>query len=382
MIRETFIYSFLLQILSRSGNANSPLLTEARFALFCASRSDIMNRSIKDSAPLVKLLIQRSANIYAPLSDRETLVHYVFEHCEYEILLAFLDCADNITFDSKDQQGCTVLHAACKWQEVLPGYRHKHWDSKPQAPLLSIVDLGADLLAVDNDGRNALHHLLDNPEIEDDTILQVLGYEKVKKLVGQLDSQGFHPHHYALKTFRPTVCEKLMKMGVDLLSPDPTGATPLHHIAQQCLQSRRAHREYYIGPDDNGEFQSGCLRLWQNFLDLGCDINARDSSGAPPLFRYLSSPRNANGNGSSHIDDLSKFFATAHTTLCNAKRENALHVIVRRQGGDSKYEGELFQFMVSKGLDPLAEDGRGRSSLDVAAACGKKQILDLFQYTS
>jgi hypothetical protein len=40
-----------------------------------------------------------------------------------------------------------------------------------------------------------------------------------------------------------------------------------------------------------------------------------------------------------------------------------------------------FEFMVGKGLDPL-EENRGRSSLDIAAACGKKEILELFQYHS
>jgi hypothetical protein len=33
-----------------------------------------------------------------------------------------------------------------------------------------------------------------------------------------------------------------------------------------------------------------------------------------------------------------------------------------------------------KGLNPLEEDGKGRSSLDVAAACEQKGILELFQY--
>jgi hypothetical protein len=33
-------------------------------------------------------------------------------------------------------------------------------------------------------------------------------------------------------------------------------------------------------------------------------------------------------------------------------------------------------------LDPLAEDGRSWSGLDVAAACEQKEILELFQYRS
>jgi hypothetical protein len=38
--------------------------------------------------------------------------------------------------------------------------------------------------------------------------------------------------------------------------------------------------------------------------------------------------------------------------------------------------------MMKKGLDPLQEDAKGRTALDVAAACEMKEILDLFQYGS
>jgi hypothetical protein len=47
-----------------------------------------------------------------------------------------------------------------------------------------------------------------------------------------------------------------------------------------------------------------------------------------------------------------------------------------------EHERRLFEFMIEKGLDPLAEDGRSRSSLDVAATREQKEILELFQYRS
>jgi ankyrin repeat protein len=46
------------------------------------------------------------------------------------------------------------------------------------------------------------------------------------------------------------------------------------------------------------------------------------------------------------------------------------------------HDSGLFEFMVGKGLDPLIEDENGRSSLDVAAACGQKEIPKVFQYRS
>jgi hypothetical protein len=65
--------------------------------------------------------------------------------------------------------------------------------------------------------------------------------------------------------------------------------------------------------------------------------------------------------------------------------ENTLHIIEKR-GKDyprtPEHGRRFFEFMIEKGLDPLAEDGRSRSNLDVAAACELKETLELFQYRS
>jgi len=76
---------------------------QARLALLCAAFPYIINTDIRDSVPLVKLLIERGANLYTSLNDRETLIHYVFEHADYSIVCAFLDFSDGIYFDRKDQ---------------------------------------------------------------------------------------------------------------------------------------------------------------------------------------------------------------------------------------------------------------------------------------
>jgi hypothetical protein len=73
--------------------------------------------------------------------------------------------------------------------------------------------------------------------------------------------------------------------------------------------------------------------------------------------------------------------------------DTALHVLARnKQLGGGEYAGDggrpddhdtaVFAFLVrEKGLDPLVEDARGRSSLDVAAepSCKRQAILDVFK---
>jgi hypothetical protein len=122
------------------------------------------------------------------------------------MVCAVLECSDKIDFNVSDQLGRSVFLAACNWNEYLPGYRHRHWVSKETAPAPKILDYGADPLAVDNEGRNALHHLLDNPDMEEDAILQFLSNDASKVLLKQKDGKGFSPLHCALRILSPLVC--------------------------------------------------------------------------------------------------------------------------------------------------------------------------------
>ncbi|RDW87373.1 hypothetical protein BP5796_03067 [Coleophoma crateriformis] len=344
---------------------------------------------------MVKLLIERGADIYAPLNDKATLVHYVFEYAEFEIVRAFLDSSSSIDFNAQDQLGRSVFLSSCNWRECLPGFQHRHWDVKATAPFLRCIELGANPLVVDNEGRNALHHLLDNPEMEEDAIVQFLTHDAAKTLAHQKDGNGFTPLHCALRFLRPAVVEVLLTMGADLLSPDPTGATALHHIATQCLRQSPPLGLYRFHSGYQPEFYTGLRALWEKFLALGGSINVRDKQGSPPLFSYLSSSETEDHSSSSekgrcHLVNLATYFseAVAKDVDFHAKNhdgENALHIIARREQSTalhktSTHDKELYECFVGKGLNPLEEDERGRSSLDIAAACEQHGILELFRY--
>lgn len=371
-------------------------------ALFCASFSNLHNQRAMDTAPLVRLLIERGADVYATLNENETLLHRVFENAEYEIVLAFIDSARkvNLDFNTRDSLGRTVFMAACNWSECLPGYQHRHWLQKESAPFLHALDLGADPLLLDHKGRNALHTLLDNPEMEDEAIIQFLAHDAAQTMLYQRDQDGFTPLDCALRLLRPAVVEVMLAMGVSLLSADPTGATALHRIAQQCLRVKSPSTRYH---DDYPEaYFAGALALWKKFLTIGGSINIRDAKGAPPLFYYLSSAEEKrwyDPEGSCrHLKTFPIYFSQEIVEgldfkLKNNDGENALHVIAKRENPkprtrehvqehnkEPNYNKDLYEFFVKKGLDPLAEDGNGRSSLDVAAVHNQDGILQLFQY--
>ncbi|KAH6887045.1 ankyrin repeat-containing domain protein, partial [Thelonectria olida] len=365
------------------------------YALLCASFGGKLNTHVKNSVPLLRCLVERGADLYLPLSDTETLIHFLFEHADHEVLDALLQepCASRIDFNRHDQRGRTVLMSACSWQEVLPGYRtgghFYHSGTKPTGPPLRILDLGADATLVDDEGKSALHHLLDNPRVPDEVVAQFINREEVAPTLSTRSKDGFLPFHCALRTLRPGICDLLISKGASLFEPDPNGLTTLHHIATQWYQLSRPTT---VGDDVRmefelpGEYFDGCLGLWQRFLAEGGSVNAADNDGNTPLHEYLLSRDKLKRRGDSgvcHLDHYEKFFPPSSDVdvfAANHAGDTALHVIARRDKAhnrDSEHDKALFRAMMDKGLDPLKEDARGRSALDVASACDKDDIVGM-----
>lgn len=183
------------------------------------------------------------------------------------------------------------------------------------------------------------------------------------------------PINSAFRFVRPKLVKALLEMGADLLQPEPDGVTALHRIAAQCLLRHKQQLKFYLQENQPPEYFEECLSLWNQTISLGVDINSRDSNGVSPLFVYLDKC-----NTADFLESYELLLSTADLQIRNNDGETALHIISKRDGGDGEIHIKLFEYMVARGLDPLAEDNRGRTSLDVAAACGKEGILDLFQY--
>lgn len=72
--------------------------------------------------------------------------------------------------------------------------------------------------------------------------------------------------------------------------------------------------------------------------------------------------------------------AGVHWTVENDKGESLLHIIAADKAYQNtpKQRVKRFKFLLGKGLDPLQEDKKYRSPLDVAAALEQKDLLALF----
>lgn len=366
------------------------------YALLCAAYAQKINTSVKDSTKLFRALVTRGADLYVPLNDDETMVHFLFEYPDYDTVDTLLEdaCVSLIDFNRRDQHGRTVLMAACDWWGALPGYQHLRWDAKAVGVPLRILDLGADAAAVDEHGKTALHHLLNNPSMPDDVVVRFINRQEAVSTLFLKDQAGFTPLHYALRGLRPTVCELLLAKGADFPEADPDGRTALHDIANGILLTDMAQTSSTYNmhvmkvPDD---YTDMCFALWRKFLAAGGDINAADNAGNTPLHTYLMSRMNSDRISEvapvCHIGFYDQLFpadSEVDMFAVNQEGETMLHVIARRggPGRENIYESsdhtrELFVFMMAKKLDPLREDGRGRSALDVASAVGNEDIVAL-----
>lgn len=350
----------------------------------------ILNTTPDEFAPLTRLLVERGANLYVPVNKSQTLIHWMLQYPKYETVDALLlePCVSRIDFNEKDQRGRTVLMAAANWTECLEGYGYKHWDPKAPGIPIRILDTGrADAKLVDDEGKTALHHILENSDMEDEVILQFLDRDEVRPILFTKDNEGYSPLHNALRVLRPEAVKRLLSKGANLLDPDHYGRTALHYIADQCLKKDRERRNQCGLPiDQPHDFFDQCLSLWNSFRASGGDINAQDKDGTPPLFVYLSCRARTNDRSETkccHLELMRSLFPNdsgVDLHAVNNEGETALHVVAQRKKGyftSQDHDSKLFEMLMKIGLDPLKEDKKGRSALDVASACGNEEIVRL-----
>ncbi|QKX59621.1 uncharacterized protein TRUGW13939_06758 [Talaromyces rugulosus] len=158
------------------------------------------------------------------------------------------------------------------------------------------------------------------------------------------------------------------------------GNTGLHHLAKR-LQSHTG--------------------MFERFLDAGVDINAKNKKGNSPLFIYVKKGMDISDWYTLHYGELShndengfkdsvlKMFQekNADFLICNEEGTSLLHLLAAKTLDKFTLDGsdyacyrvvQLYKFFMELGLDPMAEDKRQRTSLDVAAASGNEHILKLF----
>ncbi|KAJ8118880.1 hypothetical protein OPT61_g215 [Boeremia exigua] len=378
----------LMQTLLSAGA--DPLATFHRWTSNDAELKD----SVLGEDEAVKELL-RDGRVAGVVLEEVTLVHNLLDQNSmvHPILMM-----ENLDADRRDADGRNLLHMAC----------HHH---NPDAPIDSLIASisteqkpsmssfldclcarGADPLAIDASGNNILHHMfLSNKQRKsndnDRSVIERLA-NLYPSLVNQKNSRGKPPLHMALKhaTLHNTVAaaEALLELGADAFASDNDGNTALHILAFSLYESAKVRD------------------LFANLLQCGLDVNARNQRGESPMFnlnkRLISRSGDLRHERVSAAEALAIFErAGADLFIQDYSGKTLLHVAAKETQEPVKNDPfrdfrhkdpnvkplepsiARFQTLMSKGLDPFAEDECKRTALDVAAACGKESVLKLFE---
>ncbi|KAH8653076.1 ankyrin repeat-containing domain protein [Tricladium varicosporioides] len=349
-----------------------------------SASSHFNNMKDRDTAmKITKLLLDHGAD-YSRRCGSTLIIHDLFHRGG--ILQPFLDIKD-LDLEQRDGGGRTLLLAACRSShgtstpvEARHDYRRSqdeidqsYWERSKgdPTPARTLFERGSNLFAVDNDGNNALHHMLDvrpfNKEQYRNTFK--LFMDKGRSLIQQGNAKGFKPFHCALKLHNKWAIKTLLEAGTNPLEVDPDGNSPLHHLASAICSK---------------EGSASWLPLFEKFQSLGNSLDQKNNRGETPIFLYYAAMGRYDEPGCH-----TKYFApfeNANILATNNNGETLLHICAKWKLGLSKQHisevVDSFTFLMGKGLDPMAEDHNQRTALDVAAAYEHNDILALFQRDS
>ncbi|KAI9710146.1 MAG: hypothetical protein M1820_002948 [Bogoriella megaspora] len=318
------------------------------------------------------------------------------------VIQPFLD-APSFDLERKDPNGQTLLLAACagvpdarmddKSEKprqnlfAMPAGAEKDGDAiagskESQSPTLAekLLSLGANLFARDNHQRNVLHATLERDRsgtlTNPNTVKLILS--KAPKLCLQTDRKNQTPLHLALRSLHAGIIHSLLDAGSDALLPDRAGNTGLHFMAKKLTNDNAAKP------------------LFARFLSLGVDINARNNRGETPLFPFATAGLGGDfnsiyGPSETEWEEFLAFLLEEGADLYarNGSGENLLHILAQHRAAlRMKWDRtdvtvvDRFKHLLAMGLDPMIEDSKQRSAIDVASAYGNDGIVKLFERKS
>jgi ankyrin repeat protein len=254
---------------------------------------------------------------------------------------------------------------------------------------------GADIHVVDNSGSTALHYAVKSRMKETIDLLLEKGASAVSK-----DNAGLSPMNYAFYRDRsegpyyshnadPETIDALLGAGADPLEHGRDGQTALHYLAFYLMTASSVDKKdmtlyEYLGrnetPVDRFEIYS---KLYNRFVDAGCDREARDNNGNTPLFMYVAAVKpysDQTMNYPPDPKDVQQMFQEHDMHAVNNAGDTLLHVVARREKDEYGPNDtvELWKMLVELGLDPKKENKENASPLDTAAAFGNEDILALY----
>ena len=316
---------------------------------------------------IVNFLLENGADPLLQFREDACILHHILGHGG--VLRPFLEMP-MLDLERRDPKGRTLLLAACSSSRGTgspsnfntTGWNATPWEERKKAltkddptAAQTLLEMGADFMAVDNEGNNGLHLLILASPHNDEEYKKTfeLFVKNGPDLVTQKNRKGYTPYHYAVQKQRMWTARELVRAGADPLEQEPEGNTALHYLASTICSSGL-----------------GLAPSFKEFLDLGISVNTANNKGETPLFNYFATPSyfGSSGQARKHFGPFDE--ADADIFATNNEGETLLHVVAKRVYGNFVMRREntddvldAFKFLMEKGLDPMKEDRNQRSTL-------------------
>ncbi|RDL35865.1 uncharacterized protein BP5553_06477 [Venustampulla echinocandica] len=272
---------------------------------------------------VIQALLKGGANPFMTLNEHgDTILHNI---CEFSgIIVPFLDLP-NLDLESRDSQGRTLLLAACGCRD---GYSKKR-QTDPQATAVQLLEKGADITAIDSNGRNHFITSVNFNWVTAETATE-------KKTAEKKLREGAPP------TPEPVaLVQKYIDHGVDINARNSLGETILFP---------------FLGGDPI------FIDIVRSLVEQGADLTVKRNDGQRLL----------------HV--VAQEYASVFELkiVCEAQ-QNAVEEQEAMREGLEMFSVDAFKYLMEKGLDPMMEDNKGKSALDCATASSNADILKLFK---
>ncbi|KAK4075643.1 hypothetical protein Trihar35433_2203 [Trichoderma harzianum] len=325
-------------------------------------------------------LVELGADLSARDSEGKNALHHIFEShepngmCKHNEVVKLMLSKRPELIHEEDSKGNLPINY------VQPGLCSPHWGFYQQQPCKGIVDIlldaGSDPLHPDADGNFPIHFLGHQPKhalfqrfLDMGVPINIRNTKNGNTpLFNWFSSEpsafdepqvGLQSSHFGVFN-APFSSPPLTRPHPRPINPFPTTALPVTanpsvsfpntnfqnaFLPQQLLVRTGfpvAPPQQPVDKTKLEDFEQEQLAIYEK---AGADFMVRNNAGET-LLHTLASTSFQRGYGARSKDDIT---------------------IAR------------FKFLVSKGLDPLAEDGRQRTAIDVAVACDNKGFLDFFK---
>jgi len=316
------------------------------------ARTPLMLAAQNGYLDVCEALLKAGANPLATDRQGSNVLHQAV--CDGKVKIVQLFAANKQLINSKTKRGCTPLMLAAQ--------------DGDQVVSQVLLKAGADLLAMDEDGLNAIHYAAREGKT---AIISMLSVHK--SLIDSRAKNGSTPLMFAAQSGHLEVCKLLLAAGADQLATNETGWSAMHWAADagktEIVQLFSVHKQLICSNANDG-----CTPLM--FAAYGGHVGAYEALlkvGADPL------ATNKNGSSAMHFaawTGKAEIIARLlpHTQLIDIKNKNGKTALLLA----AQYSHvKVCELLLKAGADPLAMNENGFNAMHYASREGNTEIVQM-----